>query len=145
MNSEKSDIRSFKDLKVWKFARKIQRKVAQMVKTFPKEEKYRLTDQMIRSSRSVPRNIAEGYGRYHFQENIQFCRVSRGSLSELKNDLYTTYEEDYITKEILNKMGERVEECNRRLSGYIRYLKKAKKEFKIQEPGFIHKAEPDNE
>lgn len=96
MSKKESNIRSFEDLKVWRCARKLQRKIAKLVKTFPKEEKYRLTDQMIRSSRSVPRNIAEGYGRYHYQENIQFCRQSRGSLAELKNDLTTAYEEKYI-------------------------------------------------
>jgi len=144
MNNKKSNICSFEDLKVWKYARKIQQEVAKLVKRFPKEEKYRLTDQMIRSSRSVSRNIAEGYGRYHYQENIQFCRQSRGSLSELKNELYTAYEEKYISKEKLNKMRERVEEYNRLLNGYIRYLKKAKKEFKTQEPDLIYEADPCN-
>src|SRR5699024_1488843 len=144
MNNKKSNICSFEDLKVWKYARKIQQEVAKLVKRFPKEEKYRLTDQMIRSSRSVSRNIAEGYGRYHYQENIQFCRQSRGSLSELKNDHYTAYEEKYISKEKLNKMRERVEEYNRLLNGYIRYLKKAKKEFKTQEPDLIYEADPCN-
>lgn len=143
MNNKKSNIRSFEDLMVWKCARKIQQKVTKLVKGFPKEEKYRLTDQMIRSSRSVARNIAEGYGRYHYQENIQFCRQSRGSLSELKNDFYTAYEEDYVTKEMLNELKEHVEECNRLLNGYIRYLKKAKKEFKTQEPDLIYKVDPD--
>lgn len=144
MNKDETNIRSFEDLKVWKCARKPQQRIAKLVKSFPKKEKYRLTDQMIRSSRSVPRNIAEGYGRYHYQENIQFCRISRGSLSELKNDIYTTYEEDYITKEMLREVKEHIEECSRLLNGYIRYLKKAKKEFKTQEPDHIYDANPDN-
>lgn len=67
MSKKKSNIRSFEDLRVWECARKLQRKVSKLTKTFPKKEKYRLTDQMTRSSRSVPRNIAEGYGRYHYQ------------------------------------------------------------------------------
>ncbi len=70
-----SDTKStFEDLEIWQLARNFRKEISTLVKTFPSEEKYRLTDQMIRSSRSVTANIAEGYGRYHFQENIQFCR-----------------------------------------------------------------------
>jgi len=51
---------------------------------------------MIRASRSVTANIAEGHGRYHFQENIQFCRQARGSLYELIDHLYVAIDEKYI-------------------------------------------------
>lgn len=56
--------------------------VFEMVKSFPKEEKFRLSDQLIRSTRKCPANIAEGHGRYHWQENIQYNRIARGSLTE---------------------------------------------------------------
>ncbi len=70
----------------------------ELIKKFPPEEKYALTDGMRRSSRSTTENIAEGFGRYHFQENIQFCRHSRGSLHELIDQLITALDEEYITK-----------------------------------------------
>lgn len=54
-----------------------------LIKGFLDHEKYELVSQMRRASRSVTHNIAEGYGRFHYQENIQFCRISRGSLHEL--------------------------------------------------------------
>jgi four helix bundle protein len=126
MEKKIREIRSFEDLEVWQQARVIQRKVRSMVKTFPNEEKYRLTDQMIRSSRSVARNIAEGYGRYHYQENIQFCRHSRGSLSELLNDVITAFEEEYIDKKELTNLRKLIDTENRLINGYINYLKKAK-------------------
>jgi four helix bundle protein len=112
--------------------------VSKLVKTFPKYEQYRLTDQMVRSSRSVPRNIAEGYGRYHFQENIQFCRQSRGSLTELLNDIITAYEEKYIDKEQYYLLCDHVDTTHRLLNGYIAYLKKAKKDFKAREASVIY-------
>jgi len=65
---------SFKELEVWKSARELRKSISNLTKDFPKEEKYRLVDQIIRSSRSVAANVAEGFGRYHYQENIQFCR-----------------------------------------------------------------------
>ena len=77
--------KSFKDLEVWKKSRGLRRELSLLVKTFPAEENYRLTDQLIRAGRSVTANIAEGYGRYHYQENIQFCRQSRGSLTEVQD------------------------------------------------------------
>ena len=122
------EIHSFEDLDVWKQGRKVQSKIRKIVKLFPKCEQYRLTDQMIRSSRSVPRNIAEGYGRFHYQENIQFCRISRGSLTELLNDLITAHEEQFIDQNKLVEIRNEIEVNARLLNGYIRYLKKAKSE-----------------
>ena len=83
--------KSFKDLEVWKKSRALRRELSLLVKTFPAEENYRLTDQLIRAGRSVTANIAEGYGRYHYQENIQFCRQSRGSLTEVQDHLTVAF------------------------------------------------------
>ena len=70
----------FRDLEVWKKCKELRQKNWELCKQFPKEEKFRLSDQMIRASRSATACIAEGYGRFHYQENIQFCRQARGSL-----------------------------------------------------------------
>jgi four helix bundle protein len=144
MGKEK-ELKSFEDLKVWKHARKIQGKVSELAKTFPKEEKYRLNDQMIRSSRSIARNIAEGYGRYHYQENIQFCRQSRCSLTELMNDFLTAYEEDYIDETQLESYKLEVETCHRLLNGNIRYLKRAKKDSEVKDGEIVYKPFPNNQ
>ena len=56
----------FTDLEVWKKSRLLRNVITDLVKTFPAEEKYRLTDQIIRSSRSIGNNIAEGHGRFHY-------------------------------------------------------------------------------
>src|SRR6056297_1699724 len=124
------EIGSFEDLEVWRQARKIQRIVRQITKRFPKIEQYRLEDQMIRESRSVARNIAEGYGRYHYQENIHFCRISRGSLSEVLNDSITALDENYITQNELDDLRREIKINNRLLNGYINYLRKAKTDRK---------------
>lgn len=78
---------SFTELEVWKQSRKIRMWVTDLTKRFPGEEKYRLADQIIRSSRSVGNNIAEGHGRFHYQDNIRFCIMARGSLSETLDHL----------------------------------------------------------
>ena len=74
---------------------------------------------MKRSSRSVTDNIAEGYGRFHYKENRQFCRQSRGSLSELLNQFIESYDEQYIAKEEYEKGREMIEKSLTILNGYI--------------------------
>ena len=73
-------IKHFTDIEAWKLARELRVALYEMSKTLPAEEKYNLTSQIIRAAISCTANIAEGYGRFHYQENIQFCRISRGSL-----------------------------------------------------------------
>jgi four helix bundle protein len=95
---------TFETLEVWQESRKLRMEVSQIVKDFPDEEKYRLVDQMIRAARSVSGNIAEGHGRNHFQENIQFGRRARGSLAELLDHLYVALDEKYISEEKFNHL-----------------------------------------
>ena len=122
---EMKEIRSFEDLNCWKMGREIRKEISSVIKTFPDFEKYELVSQMRRSSRSITHNIAEGYGRFHYQENIQFCRVSRGSLYELIDQLITAQDEKYISEEMFNQLKKNVLDCINVLNGYINYLKKA--------------------
>ena len=120
------EIRTFKDLDCWKAARKLKIEIAEMIKTFPRDEKYELISQIRRSSRSVTANIAEGYGRFHFQENIQYCRQARGSLYETQDHLITAFDEGYITNDSLNSYESQIDKVLKILNGYIGYLKRAK-------------------
>ena len=113
----------FRDLEVWKKCREIRRKIWKLCKGFPSEETYRLTDQMIRASRSSTANIAEGYGRFHFQENIQFCRQARGSLYELLDHILVAEECEYIEKKLTEELIDEITNSIIVLNGYIRYLK----------------------
>ena len=126
MKNEETKYGDFRDLEVWNQCREIRRKIWNLCKGFPREERYRLSDQMIRSSRSATDCIAEGYGRYHYQENIQFCRHSRGSLYELMNQLDTALECEYIDENYFNAMIEKIDNAIRVLNGYIKYLRKRK-------------------
>ena len=116
----------FRDLEVWKRCRDIRKKVWDLCKNFPIEEKYRLSDQMIRASRSSTACIAEGYGRYHYQENIQFCRQSRGSLYELIDHVDVAMECDYLNNNHGESLIEEIKTAIKILNGYIRYLKARK-------------------
>ena len=121
-------IKSFQDLEVWQAARELKSFLRELTKKFPDSEKYRLVDQIIRAKRSVTANIAEGFGRYYFQENIQFCRTARGSLSELLDHMITSLDNLYISEEEFVDANDRINKCMRLLNGYIRSLKKSKQD-----------------
>ena len=99
-----------------------------MVRNFPKNDQFRLVDQMVRASRSVTANIAEGYGRYYYQENIQFCRQARGSLYELLDHFTVALDEEYISRKTFEEFQAEVFDLVKLLNGYIKYLQKAKED-----------------
>ena len=117
---------NFTDLEVWKKARVFRNNIFALTAGFPKVERYALTDQLLRASRSITANLAEGHGRFHYQENIRFCRIARGSLFEVLDHLICAADSKYITNEQLKAFKEDCEEINRILNGYIGYLKKQK-------------------
>lgn len=119
-------LNSFTELECWKEARVLRKEISALAKTFPAEEKYSLVSQIKRSSRSVTANIAEGHGRYHYQENIQFCRQARGSLTETFEHLIVAFDEEYIDREKLDYFQSRLETCLKILNGFINYLQKVK-------------------
>lgn len=119
---------NFEELEAWKQARIIRNEIALLVKSFPPEEKYKLTDQIVRSSRSVTANISEGYGRFHYQENIQFCRFSRGSLNETLDHLICAHDCSYIDEKSLSEYRFKISQNIKVLNGYIAYLKRRKEE-----------------
>lgn len=123
MNETKS---TFETLEVWIKGRELRRKISELTKKLPSDEKYKLTDQMLRASRSVTANIAEGYGRFHYQENIQYCRQARGSLYELIDHFSVAFDEKYIDHESFKKYKEETFEIIKILNGYIKYLKNRK-------------------
>lgn len=118
----------FETLEVWKEARKYRIAISQLARTFPVEEKYKLVDQLLRCSRSITANIAEGYGRFHFQENIQFCRQARGSLMESLDHLICATDEGYISVDCLVELRESYTHILKLINGYISYLKSKKTE-----------------
>jgi len=120
---------SFEDLECWKASRDLRLYVTkEIVPTFPKEEKFRLADQMIRASRSVTANIAEGYGRYHYLDEAKFLSNSRGSLHEVLDHGITGLDEGLLTPAQLGILREKAELALKLLNGYRAYLLRKAKE-----------------
>ena len=117
------NFKSFEELACWKEARNLRLFVKiNIITKLPNSERFALIDQIKRSSRSVGNNISEGYGRFHFQENIQFCRIARGSLFETLDHGIVAFDEGYISEENLNELRSIHNKTLLILNGYIKYL-----------------------
>jgi len=112
------------ELPCYQEARSFRTAVAEFCKKLPREEEFRLKDQMLRASRSVTANIAEGFGRHHHQENIQFCRQARGSLVEMRDYLNVATDEMFGSASEVAPLFVQLEATLQSLNGYIAYLKR---------------------
>lgn len=119
-----AEIVSYKDLDVWKNNRLLVKSVYQLSKLFPKDEQYGLTNQIRRAAVSVPSNIAEGCGRNHFKDSIQFFFIARASLYELETQLIVANDLEYISELQLTTILEQVTRCKKLINGFINYYQK---------------------
>ncbi len=119
-------IRSFEDLDCWKACRVLRIYVARVLcKALPKDERYRLGDQILRAARSTTANIAEGYGRFHYLDNAKFCSNARGSAWEVLDHVITAEDEGLAPEEITTQARAHVQKAVALLNGYISYLRRA--------------------
>jgi len=137
------EIKGLESLQVWQrslvFAVKICKEVIPLL---PKDERWVMGLQLRRSAQSIPANIAEGYGRFHYQEGVRFCYIARGSLEETLSHLTLALELGYLQKEDYSVFADEIKELRRILSGYIAYLKRTKRGE--TEPGSTHSVREDN-
>ena len=120
----------FEELELWKKVRQFKNEVRKEARGFPAEEKFRLTDQTIRSSRSINALISEGHGRFTYPDQIHYCIQARGSLTETINHLIDAFDEGYISEEKLNYYKAKGKEIERLLNGYLTFLRKKRDEQK---------------
>jgi four helix bundle protein len=120
--------KGYKDLECYIQARSLRIFISELVKKFPSNEKFLLVAQIIDSSRSITRNIAEGYGRYTFTDTRNFFIIARGSVTETMEHLTTAFDEKYIAKDELKAGEEKCELVFKLINGYISYLDKSRKQ-----------------
>lgn len=116
-------IRDFKKLIIWQRANSIEQEIAIMAKRFPFFERYKLVDQIIRCSRSIGANIAEGHTQTYIRKEITHINTALGSTGETQNHLVTAHQNNYITEEELNKLDDELIELKKMLFGYLKKLK----------------------
>ena len=116
------EIRSHKDLNVWKKSIDLVDIIYKVTKSFPKEEIYCLTNQVRRSVISIPSNIAEGAARNSKKEFIQFLYIALGSLSELETQIIIANRQGYLNN--LNSLLENIKVIQKLINGLIYSIKK---------------------
>ncbi len=114
---------SYKKLDVWKISMETVNEVYSLTKLYPVEEKYGLISQTNRAAVSIPSNIAEGLGRNHKKDCIQFLHVSRGSAYELETLLSIALMRKIINDQCYNKISAILERNIQLITGFINYLK----------------------
>ena len=130
-------IQGLNRLQVWVKAKDFSLKINKHVLSLlPPEEKWNLNQQLRRASTSISANIAEGHGRYYYQDDVRFCYNARGSLEETLSHLVLVFEFGYIPETLFKELEADGEEIDKMLNGYISFLKKSKQG--ANEPGVNH-------
>lgn len=117
---------SLDDFELYKRAREYRKALYQIIRVLPPEEKHCLGSQMRRAAISVTNNIAEGHGRWYYQENTRFCRIARGSVEETIDDLNICFDENYVEPQSVLALKMSAGELVAKINGYIAYLGKSK-------------------
>jgi len=128
MEAQPEPFKTFEDLEVYKSARSFRKAMYSVSRKLPSFEKFELASQIRRASVSLTNNIAEGHGRWHFLDHIKFLLNSRGSLSELLDDLNVCEDEDYRQKAEIVALKAQGWELLKLINGYLRYLRNRKTE-----------------
>ena len=116
---------SFEDFECWQRCNELKIFLKEnLLLKLPNSERYELYSQILRSSRSATANIAEGWGRYHYKENIKFLYNARGSVAEIVDHALEARSWNYITDETLENIRSQTTRCIQVINGYIRYLGK---------------------
>lgn len=116
------------NLKVYQMAEELELVVFELLKTFPKDEKYRTIDQIKRSSSSVTNNIAEDYNRYSFQERIRSLVIAKGEAEETKMNILKSAKKEFLSQDLANEIADKYTELLKAISGYINFIRNSKEE-----------------
>jgi four helix bundle protein len=113
--------RTYRDLDAWKHGKNLVKHVYLLSKKLPDDERFGLTQQIRRAAISIPSNIAQGVGRNHDKDVIQFLYISRGSLYETETLASIAFDLEYITENELNSLLEKTEMSGKLLNGFVNY------------------------
>jgi four helix bundle protein len=116
-------LNSYRDLTVWQRSMDLAEQCYRFSRAFPREELFGLTSQIRRAASAIPANIAEGYGRGHRGEYLQFLRIAQGSLKELETHLLLSVRVELAAAETVEPVLELCEQVGKMLGALIRSLR----------------------
>ena len=110
---------NFENLQVYQLAEKLADQIRNIILHWEEFPKATIGKQLVRSADSIGANIAEGCGRYNFQDNRRFVRIARGSLNETRHWLRRAYKRNLLTNEEVNRLKPIIDELSPRLNAYL--------------------------
>jgi four helix bundle protein len=113
---------NLEDLEVYQLAEIFSDEIWHLVHEWDYFAKDTLGKQIVRSADSISANIAEGYGRYHYKENRNFCYFSRDSIIETKGWLKKSKNRKLINEEQFNLLFEKLQLIHLKLNGYLKFI-----------------------
>lgn len=114
-------MRNFRELEVWKDARKLVKEVYLLTKLLPHTEKYGLASQINRCAVSITANIAEGSAKYSQKDFVRFLQISLGSAYELESHLILCSDLEFISEPKISKTIENIQVLQKRIASLIKY------------------------
>ncbi|RYU90346.1 four helix bundle protein [Mucilaginibacter terrigena] len=116
---------NLEDLELYQLAETFSNEVWFLVSEWDYFAKDTVGKQIVRSADSIGANIAEGYGRYHYKENRNFCFFSRGSILETKGWLKKAKERNLISEEKFNMLFDKLQVIHLKLNAYLKFIGKS--------------------
>lgn len=116
------DGKTFRQIVAWQRARELKIRVDELLQRPAMQLKFKFRDQLEDSTRSAPRNIAEGFGRFGNKEFARFARIAKGSELEVLNHLIDAHDQGLITKDEFSQYEECVQSALAAVVGLIRHL-----------------------
>ena len=116
-------MRDFRQLRVWEESHLLTLKIYKCTQNFPKEELFALTNQMRRSSSSIPSNIAEGCGRETSKDYAHFLQIALGSCFELDYQILLAKDLNYIDENFFLELNDKVDKIKRQLAILIKKVR----------------------
>jgi len=123
---QEKPVAGFEKLWVWQKAHKLMQEIHRFCRTLPRDERFRLRDQIERCSSSVCDNISEGYTTYYYNEKIKGFNIARREAGETQNHIRKLSGKGYLNPEQSQEWVEQYEEVIRGINGYIRYIREKK-------------------
>ncbi|MEA2095480.1 MAG: four helix bundle protein [Candidatus Cloacimonadota bacterium] len=122
---EKVTVNEIKELKVYIKALKFSNMIWDICNKWDKFAKFSIGIQLVKAADSISANIAEGYGRYHFKENLHFCYIARGSMEESFDWLRKSNTRKLLNNQQKAEIDDFVKTFPKEFNGYIKYIKQS--------------------
>jgi four helix bundle protein len=120
-------IKKFEDLPIWKLALKITKEIYELTNKKEFSKDFSLRDQIRRAIISVSSNIVEGFEKNNNNEFIRFLKIAKGSVGEVRNQLYIALAVNYINEQEFDKINKELEDLANQIGGFIVYLEEKRK------------------